>query len=472
MKKIEIADLTIRESAEKTDFSMSFKEKMEVAKQLEKRKVAVIELPNVSVNKTDALVAKSLASVMKDSTLSVCAGLDKNEIDKAWEAISAAAKPRIQIVVPTSPIQMEYVCGKKPAKMLEAIAETVAYAKTLCADVEFSAQDATRSEMDFLLNACETAIENGATIINLCDTAGVMLPEEFRNFVSEIKNKVNGMDKVKLSVTCSDELSVANANAFAVVGEVDQMKTTLLGSGAPALDTVVHTFTLRGDSLGVACAVSQAELATALRQMSWLGGTKKAIKSPFSDTTGTQKHEEIELAADADITTVIKTVKSLGYELSDDDNAKVYKEFKRVSEKKRVGVKELEAIIASAALQVSPTYQLVDFVINSGNIITPMAQVTLDKNGTPMKGLSSGDGPIEAALLAIEMVIGHHYDLDDFQIQSITEGSEAVGSALVKLRANGKLFSGNGISTDIIGASIRAYINAINKIVYEENQNN
>ena len=322
------------------------------------------------------------------------------------------------------------------------------------------------------MKACETAIENGATVINLCDTAGVMLPFEFLEFIQNVKSNVKGIENVKISVTCSDELSVANANAFAVAAEIDQMKTTLLGHGAPALDTVVHTFTLRGDSLQAKCAISQAELATALRQMSWLGGTKKAIKSPFSETTGAQKHEEIELAADADISTVIKTVKSLGYELSDDDNAKVYKEFKRVSEKKRVGVKELEAIIASAALQVPPTYQLVDFVINSGNIITPMAQVTLDKNGTLLKGLSSGDGPIEAALLAIEMVIGHHYDLDDFQIQSITEGSEAIGSALVKLRANDKLFSGNGISTDIIGASIRAYINAINKIVYEENQNN
>ncbi|MBR4965434.1 MAG: hypothetical protein IKY53_02980 [Lachnospiraceae bacterium] len=472
MKMIEIADLTIREASERTEFSMTFKEKMEVAKQLEKRKVAVVELPNVSANKTDALVAKSLAPIIKESVLSVCAGPDKAEIEKAWETVAAAAKPRIQIVVPTSPIQMEYVSGKKPAKMIEAIAETVAYAKSLCADVEFTAQDATRSESDFLMKACETAIENGATVINLCDTAGVMLPFEFLEFIQNVKSNVKGIENVKLSVTCSDELSVANANAFAVAAEIDQMKTTLLGHGAPALDTVVHTFTLRGDSLQAKCAISQAELATALRQMSWLGGTKKAIKSPFSETTGAQKHEEIELAADADISTVIKTVKSLGYELSDDDNAKVYKEFKRVSEKKRVGVKELEAIIASAALQVPPTYQLVDFVINSGNIITPMAQVTLDKNGTLLKGLSSGDGPIEAALLAIEMVIGHHYDLDDFQIQSITEGSEAIGSALVKLRANDKLFSGNGISTDIIGASIRAYINAINKIVYEENQNN
>ena len=184
------------------------------------------------------------------------------------------------------------------------------------------------------------------------------------------------------------------------------------------------------------------------------------------------KSEELNLDETADISKVIKAVKKLGYDLSDDDNAKVYKEFKRVSEKKNVGTKEMEAIIATAALQVPATYQLVDFVINSGNIITPTAHITLEKEGNELKGLSSGDGPIAAAFLAVEMVVGHHYELDDFQIQSVTEGSEAVGTALVKLRSNGKLYSGNGISTDIIGASIRAYLNAINKIVYEEKQEN
>ena len=167
---------------------------------------------------------------------------------------------------------------------------------------------------------------------------------------------------------------------------------------------------------------------------------------------------------------MIRTVKKLGYDLSDDDNAKVYKEFKRVSEKKKVGIKEMEAIIATASLQVAPTYQLVDFVINSGNIITPTAQVTLEKDDKKLKGLSSGDGPIEAAFLAVEMIVGVHYELDDFQIQAVTEGSEAVGNALVKLRYNGKLYSGSGISTDIIGASIRAYINAINKIVFDSKE--
>ena len=140
----------------------------------------------------------------------------------------------------------------------------------------------------------------------------------------------------------------------------------------------------------------------------------------------------------------------------------------RVAEKKTVGSKELEAIVASTALQIPSTYQLVSYVINNGNIISSSAQITLDKAGALMQGVCIGDGPIDAAFLAIDQIIGRHYELDDFQIQSVTEGKEAMGSALVKLRANGKLYSGNGISTDIIGASIRAYLNAVNKIVYEE----
>ena len=158
----------------------------------------------------------------------------------------------------------------------------------------------------------------------------------------------------------------------------------------------------------------------------------------------------------------------LGYDLSEEDMHKVYEEFCKVAEKKKVGAKELDAIVASVALQVPPTYKLVSYVINSGNILPASAQIKLDKAGEVMHGVMVGDGPIDAAFKTIEQIITRHFELDDFQIQSITEGKEAMGSALVKLRSNGKLYSGKGISTDIIGASIRAYLNAVNKIVYEE----
>ena len=156
--------------------------------------------------------------------------------------------------------------------------------------------------------------------------------------------------------------------------------------------------------------------------------------------------------------------------LSDEDNLRVFEAFQQVAAKKHfVGTKELDAIIATAAMQVPSTYKLVNYVTNSGSIITATANILIEKDGQQIRGVGIGDGPIDAAFQAIEQIIGHHYELDDFQIQTVTEGRDAMGSALVKLRAGGRVYSGNGISTDIIGASIRAYISALNKIVYEEN---
>ena len=165
---------------------------------------------------------------------------------------------------------------------------------------------------------------------------------------------------------------------------------------------------------------------------------------------------------------MVKAVNALGYDLTEEDNARVYEAFRRIAVKKHfVSTRELEAIVASAALQVPSTYHIVSYVVTSGNTISAMANLTLEREGEKLTGACTGDGPIDAAFLAIEQIVGHHYELDDFQIQAVTEGREAMGSALVKLRSDGKLYSGNGISTDVIGASIRAYISALNKIVYD-----
>ena len=176
----------------------------------------------------------------------------------------------------------------------------------------------------------------------------------------------------------------------------------------------------------------------------------------------------ISLDPDCTLADISGAIGSLGYELSEEDVGKVYEEFRRVSARKgKLDNRELEAIIATSAMQVPSTFHLSSYVVNSGNIITATAHVTLEKDGEKLSGVSVGDGPIDAAFHAIEQIIGHHYELDDFQIQSVTKGREAVGSSLIRLRANGMLYSGNGASTDIVGACIRAYINALNKIVYE-----
>ena len=469
MNRIRVADVTIKEACSAGSANLSFKEKMEVAKQLDQLMVDVIEMPKAK-EQADSLLIKSLAPVIKNSIISVEAGLDRSEVDSAAAALANAAKKRISISVPTSPVQMEYICGMKAKKIMELVPGIISYAKSLCDDVEFSCQDATRSETDFLVQIITAAIGAGATAINLRDTAGVMLPEEFDELIDKLNANIPQLKEIPVSVTCSDSLNMATANTVTCIRSgAREIKTTLIGKAAPGLEAVVNMFTERGDSLDMAIAQKRPEVEKTLRKLSWMAGSKSGATAFFADEDAPKK-EELDLDENADISKVIRTVKKLGYDLSDDDNAKVYKEFKRVSEKKKVGIKEMEAIIATASLQVAPTYQLVDFVINSGNTITPTAQVTLEKDDKKLKGLSSGDGPIEAAFLAVEMIVGVHYELDDFQIQAVTEGSEAVGNALVKLRYNGKLYSGSGISTDIIGASIRAYINAINKIVFDSKE--
>jgi 2-isopropylmalate synthase len=220
-----------------------------------------------------------------------------------------------------------------------------------------------------------------------------------------------------------------------------------------------------GNTYGFASRIRYTQLHRIIKQIDRIADNAKestAVAVSNIDEAG------IHLDAKDDKDAVITAAAKLGYDLSDEDQLKVYEEFLRVAEKKNVGAKELDAIIASVALQVPATYKLENYVINSGNVVAASAQITLVRNGKMLSGISTGDGPIDAAFRTIEQIIGQHFEVDDFQIQSVTEGRGAMGSALVKLRSNGKLYSGNGISTDIIGASIRAYISAVNKIVYEE----
>ena len=219
-----------------------------------------------------------------------------------------------------------------------------------------------------------------------------------------------------------------------------------------------------GNDYGFTSNIKTTELHRIVKQIRWVTGAAQNSNTAIKTAEDTGVH----LDKNDDIDAVATAAAKLGYDLSEDDKAKVYEEFLRVAAKKNVGYKELEAIIASVALQVPATYSLVNYVINTGNIIPASAQITIKKADEQIQGICIGDGPIDAAFLAIEQIIGHHYELDDFQITSVTEGKEAMGSAIVKLRNNGKLYSGNGISTNIISASIRAYINAVNKIVYEE----
>ena len=458
MKRIKIADATLC----RADNAFSFKEKIDIARQLEKLDSDVIELPEIQNVRIDTLLIKTISTFVKKSTISVAAGMSTESVENAAVALSNAAHPHIRIELPTSPVSMEYVCHKKPDKMLAWVEKVVSFAKEKCAAVEFCALDASRAESAFLNSVVHTAITAGACEITLCDDAGEMLPDDFAEFVKNVANKIS----VPVNVRCSNQNNMACANAIMAVRAGASGVKTAVGDVGISLEDFCVMVKNCGNRYGFYSDIRYTELHRTVKQIGWILNNVKSAKG--SVTAHAVDDETIHLDSNDDKDTVAISVAKLGYDLSEEDKARVHEEFLRVAAKKKVGAKELEAIVASVALQVPPTYTLVNYVVNSGNIISTSAQVTLRKDGKDLTGISIGDGPIDAAFSAIGQIIGHRYELDDFQIQAVTEGTEAMGSALVKLRSDGKLYSGNGISTDIIGAGIRAYINAVNKIVFEE----
>ena len=464
MKSIRISDVTMKQAAE--GFSLSFKEKIELAKLLDKLGVSVIELEGIQSSRIDSLRVKSIAAAVQDSTVAVPVTLDAENVQVVWAALQQAKHPRLQVCAAVSSVQMEYLYHKKPAAMLTAISETVAACKALCADVEFIADDATRADAGYLVSAMEAAVAAGATTVTVCDTAGTMLPAEFARFIAQLP----ASQGVALGVSCSNTLAMADACAIAAVAEnATELKTAAYPLNTASLANLAKLLDARGDGFGegVTCGVRTTQLSRIIDRITAMCQTGKSKNSPFDN--GVQGDTGIYLTAHDDITAVTKVAQQLGYDLSEEDSVKVYEAFRQIAAKKeQVSSKELDAIVASAAMQVPPTYRLDTFVITSGNTISSTAHIRLTKNDIPVEGVSIGDGPIDAAFLAIERITGCHYELDDFQLQAVTEGREAMGQTVVKLRSGGKVYSGRGISTDIVGAGIHAYISALNKIVYEE----
>lgn len=469
MRTVTIADMTLRTS-NKSNMMLGFKEKVEIAKRLSNLNVDIIELPALNNIPADTLLLRTISAFANNSTLSLAVGDTADSVKDAANALAKANRSRLSVQLPVSPVQMEYIAKVKPPKMLEKIKELVSAAKNYIADVEFNAIDATRAEKSFLISAIETAIESGATIITLCDTAAAMLPDEYAGFISELKKDVPALENVKLGVEINNGTDMAVATTvFALRENVDELKVLSSSDKYANIVPVARFIEETGERYEVKSNLKMTELNRQTDQIKWITNPN-AKDASFEATDNKKDLSGINLSKNEDISAVSKVIESLGYDLSDEDINKVYDRFCNIMKKKTdlMSAKELDMIISSEALQVPPTYNLKDFIINCGNNTSSSAHVMLEKDGEMMEGVSLGDGPIDAAFLAIEQIIGRHYELDDFQIQSVTEGRNAMGSALVRLRSNGKLYSGNGISTDIIGASIHAYMNALNKIAYEE----
>ncbi len=460
MKNIKITDMTLcRNSA------LSFKERIEIARLLERLKVDSIEFPAIENIKSDTLLIRTVASFVKESRLSVSAGYSVKGVELAAAALSTAKNAEIRIELPMSPVGMEYTCHKKAPAMIELIKDMVTAAKEKCASVQFCAVDATRAEKQVLETAINTALEAGATAVTICDTAAEMLPDEFAKFAGDIKAEIPAISNIEFGVSVEDKNGMATAGSvMAVKNGADMIKTAVLG-GVAELETIAVLIKNCGNTCGFECGVKHTETGRIVKQISRIIAPEVNASAA---SVKLEEEQEIWLDGNDSRETVAASIESLGYDLSEEDIAKVYEEFCRIAAKKRVGAKELDAIIASTALQAPPTYKLISYVINNGNIISSSAQIRLSKGNEELEGICIGDGPVDAAFRAVEQIIGRHYELDDFQIQTVTEGKDSMGSAIVKLREGGKLYSGTGISTDILGASIRAYINALNKIAYEE----
>lgn len=460
MRTIKIFDATI-ENAAKRGRKLSFKEKLDAVKLLDELKVDAVRLGYIGGSKEDIVFARTLAATVKNATLCCLVGFDKGEVDGVTEILKEADNKRLIVDLPVSPALMEYKLGKKPQSALDMLGDTLAYisGKGIAAEVRFI--DATNAEKDFLIKAFKVAAENGVKECCLCEEASAVLPDEFSHFLSDlIKIAADQGVNVNVSVKNALGLSLALAQAAVSAGACG-IETAFCDNDRVSLEAIVSLLAAVGNRKGYAVgAVSTAVNRIAGEINAVLGEKSEApLKvSLIDDKILPPETTEEEL---------FSIIEKLGYEIDYDDRKKVYEAFTRIMDKKgRVNVRELDALIATYSMQVPSVYKIADYIINSGNIIRSTASVTLEKDGEKLFGLSGGDGPIDAAFHAIESITGSHYELDDFKIESLTEGKDAAGRAIVKLRSEGVVYVGAGISTDIVGAAIRAYVSALNKIAF------
>lgn len=466
-RRIFVSDITMKLADGVFGNVLSFRQKLEFSKLLDKLGVSVIETCGLSNGKKDVLLVKSLASAIRNSTLAIPVDIfSTDSISETWNALMDARHPRLQVSVPVSTVQMEYLCHLKPAAVLELVGSKVKECKSLCDDVEFIAVDFTRADTDFLFSIIDTAIQNGATVITMHDSAGTLFGFEFREVIEAIRAHVP--ENVRLGVRCSNEMFVADSCAVAAVcAGADEIKTVPHGKLTTSLKRFVKILETKSELCHASCDINTLEILRTIEQIKAVCTMGNSNNKTASDSS--QDGNALQLTRHDNKETVVAIANKLGYYLDEDDSDKVYDAFLRLaSENGKVEAKELDAIIASVAFQAPAKYNLESYLINSGNTITATCHMRLMKDNTILEGVCLGDGPVDAAFQTIEQLVGKRYELDDFQIQSVTEGREAMGRAVVRLCHEGTVFSGCGISRDVVGASIMAYLSAVNKIEFEE----
>lgn len=472
MKSVQLADVTLREVSNLPNSGLSFNKIIKIARLLDQLGVDIIECPPLLNLQEDSLLFKAIFAVLGRSRLAVPVGTTVRQLEQTWSALGKTPNVRLQVLLPVSTVMMEYDLHLKPEQLLELTGTLVEAACRCTDDVEFVADDATRAREDFLHDVIKTALEAGATSVTFCDRQDGFLPDELSSFLKKQFENISGLRDVPVGVQCSSKVNLAEANSLAAleVG-ISTLKATSIGAaGICNTINLARLERLRNDlQIQTGLAITLAEhLAEQIKLLVTPDSERSpaAVSGKGLPEVAAEESEAVFTSEDG-ADTINAAVIKLGYTLNAEDQARVYEAFQEIAAGKSVSLAELDVIVAETSMQVSPTYTLEHYAVTETSA-GAFCQIRLEREGKIIEGLGSGNGPIDAAFSAIERIIGHRFELDDFQIKAITQGHEALGAAFIRLRYKGLLFSGTGLSTDIIGSSIRAYVNALNKIANEE----
>lgn len=467
MEFIQFSDCTLQQSED--FYSLSFREKLEFCKKINKLNISAVELHGIKRVKADTLLIKSVCSAVQDTAVVVPVHLDNDMVEQTWNALKNAKLCRLQIIAPVSSVQMEYILHMKPQVMLSTLQKTVQHCLQLTDQVEFVAEDATRADPGFLREVVASVLQQGVQMITFQDAAGSMLPEEVSRFFEDLQKNVPMLSQAVIGYSSKNNLSLADACAVAAIRNgVRMIKGSMVSQDQISIAHVARILESKGAEFGVSTRMNIQQINRISSQLNVYLHTSREQISQIKRTG--DDSDTVFTVYDSSDAIQMATGK-LGYDLSQEDLDKIYGMVKNITAQKgQISLHELDALIAAEAMQVPAVYTDVRYMVNTGTALGAMAQMKIRFHDKELISTSSGDGAIDAAFLAIEQAVGRHFELDDFQIQTITEGREAMGEALVKIRYDGKLFSGRSVSTDIIGASIMAYISALNKIVYEEGE--
>jgi len=498
--KIYIFDTTLRDGEQSAGASLDIKEKVEIARQLAKMQIDIIEAGFPISSPGDFEAVWLIAQAITGPTICALARARKEDITKAWEAISGAKKPRIHTFISASDIQIKHQLHKTRKEVLEIAKDMVALAKSYTPDIEFSPMDATRADVEYLYQLIEAAISAGATTINIPDTVGYAIPEEFGHLIKNILANVPNISKAILSVHCHNDLGLATANSLAAIrAGARQVECTINGIGERAgnasLEEIVMSIKTRYDLFCLKTDVETTQIHKTSRMVSNYTGMiiqpNKAIVgvNAFAHESGIHQDgflkerttyeimtpQSIGLSASRIVLGKLSgrhafknRLEELGYELNEKELEKAFEIFKKTADKKKeITDSDIEAIVSDEIKLVEEFYQLDSVEVVCGNKITPSANIQLvTTEGETLEAQATGSGPVDAVYEAIDKIVNLRNKLVEFSVQAVTGGIDALGEVTIRIESNGRIFTGRGADTDIIVASAKAYLNAINRLIH------